>query len=99
MKQKEFNFKFVEAISTGNILQDDLLSQIKNGPVLNATRALEVYREDYESRLTDALKNTYRGIHSLIGDEDFLLLVKDYIRLHSSNSSDLDDYGSYLSYF
>lgn len=99
MKQKNFNQHFVRAISSKESISNDLLSQIKDGPKLTAKRALEVYQEDYEARLTEALKNTYRAISVIIGDEDFLILSKEYIKCHPSVSSDLDDYGHLLSHF
>jgi len=100
MKQKDFNLQFVKAISSGATdFTDELISQIKDGAKLSAAGALEVYREDYEARLTESLRNTYRAIQSLIGDEDFNILSKDYIRSFTSTSPDLDDYGNQLSDF
>ncbi|MFA6236134.1 MAG: DNA-binding domain-containing protein [Bacteriovorax sp.] len=97
MKQKDFNQIFVTVVASRSAAPVELLAQIKNGPVLSARRALEVYQEDYEARLTEALKNTYRGINAIIGDEDFFILSQDYINTHPSSSSDLDDYGHLLS--
>lgn len=99
MKQKDFNQKLVKALSSRESFGTDLLNQIKDGPKLGAKRALEVYKEDYEARLSEALKNTYRAIAALIGDQDFSLLAKDYIQSHPSTSSDLDDYGHRLNLF
>ncbi len=100
MKQKDFNLQFVKAVSSkASDFMEDLVSQIKDGPKLSALAALRVYQEDYQARLTEALRNTYRAIHALIGDEDFNILAKDYIQSTPSNSSDLDDYGNHLSAF
>lgn len=99
MKQKKFNTLFVEVISKKTSVVSELLSQIKNGPRLDAKRALEVYQEDYQARLTEALKNTYRAIFAIIGDEDFNHLAGEYISLYPSVSSDLDDYGHLLDIF
>jgi hypothetical protein len=100
MKQKDFNLKFTNLVRTPNIVEQvELLAQIKEGTKLSALRALEVYQEDYHARLTEALKNTYRAISSLIGDEDFYYITSDYIKRHPSNSCDLDDYGNHFSQF
>lgn len=99
MNQKDFNQKLVKAISSRESFVTDILTQIKDGPKLGAKRALEVYQEDYEARLSEALKNTYRAIAALIGDEEFYPLVRDYIQSHPSTSSDLDDYGHRLNLF
>ncbi|MBC7539518.1 MAG: putative DNA-binding domain-containing protein [Bacteriovorax sp.] len=100
MKQKDFNQKFVGLVRTPNsVAQVELIDLIIDGPKLSGARALEVYQEDYSSRLTEALKNTYRAINNLIGDEDFLSLSLDYIKIVPSYSSDLDDYGNLFSKF
>lgn len=100
MKQKDFNNAFVEIISgRSDKLFNPVLENIVDGPVLSARRAIAVYQEDYEARLTEALKNTYRAIHELIGDEEFNQLALDYINEYKSTSSDLDDYGHLLFTF
>ncbi|MDD4974937.1 MAG: DNA-binding domain-containing protein [Bacteriovorax sp.] len=100
MKQKDFNLKFANLVRTPNSLEQvELLAQIKDGAKLSALQALEVYQEDYQARLTEALKNTYRAINYLIGDEDFFGIASDYIKIHPSCSSDLDDYGNDFSHF
>ena len=99
MKQKEFNKIFVETITSKSKLPTELLSQIKDGPKLSAIEAIAIYREDYNARLTEALRNTYRAIHFILGDEDFNRLSKAYIAQYPSLSSDLDDYGDNLSLF
>lgn len=100
MKQKDFNQKFVSLISKPNALvADELSGHLKNSPKLSASRALEVYQEDYQARLCEALKNTYRSIYFILGDEEFNQLASDYIANYSSVSSDLDDYGNHLEFF
>lgn len=100
MKQKDFNLQFIEAISSGTSnFSNELLSQIKDGDKLSAVSALGVYSEDYQARLTESLRNNYRAILALIGDEDFNILSKDYIRSFNSTSPNLDDYGNQLSDF
>lgn len=98
MKQKEFNQKFAETIRSGRI-NKELVTLIKDSPKIKAHRALEVYQEDYQARMTGALQNTYRAISALIGDEDFFRLSEDYINKYPSSYSDLDDYGNYFSEF
>ncbi|MGZ3808114.1 MAG: HvfC/BufC family peptide modification chaperone [Bacteriovorax sp.] len=98
MKQKEFNQKFAEVVRSQKS-DRDLTAMIKDSPRLKAARALEVYQEDYQARMTEALQNTYRAISALIGDEDFFRLSSDYIKAHPSPYSDLDDYGNHLSEF
>lgn len=99
MNQKDFNLIFIKAVSDSSTSLQDLLTQIKDGPKLSASSALKVYQEDYQARLTEALKNSYKALYSILGDEDFFNLSADYMALHPSVSPDLDDYGGELSAF
>jgi len=99
MNQKQFNLIFVDMVKNQTAPSEELLSHIIDSPKLSAIRAIEVYQEDYLARLTEALKNTYRGIYSLIGEEDFIQLAQGYIASVPSLSSDLDDYGDKFSEF
>ena len=97
--QNDFNKHFVITISQNSTIEESLLNEIKPGRKLSAKRALEVYQEDYQARLTEALKNTYKAIHLILGDADFYQLAKFYIEAYRSTSSNLDDYGDELSLF
>lgn len=92
MKQAEFNKKFVNCIRTEEGVEE-ILPLMKDFPKLPAARALEVYREDYLVRMSEALKNTYRSVHSVLGDEDFFSAALSYLNQHPSTFSDLDEYG------
>jgi hypothetical protein len=98
MKQKDFNERFVKAISE-NKISENILDCLKDTKELTAFRALEVYREDYEARMTEALRNTYRATHSILGDDDFFSLALTYLKNHPSAFSDLDEYGHKFSTF
>jgi len=97
--QKKINHELCLLITSRESSNDDLMSQIKGNNILSASRALEVYREDYRARLTEALRNTYRGIYTLIGNEDFQKIALDYIDSTPSLSPDLDDYGAQFDQF
>lgn len=97
MNQKDFNLKFAEFVRAVRPCDHfEWKNHLKDSPRLSAVKALEVYQEDYQARLTEALRNTYPAIHSLIGEEDFLRLASDYINIFPSCSPDLDDYGNHL---
>jgi hypothetical protein len=98
MNQKEFNQKFIEHIRRGENIEE-LLPLLQSFAKLPSSRALEVYREDYEARMSEALKNTYRKIHSVIGDEDFAALALSYLEHYPSTFSDLDEYGEKMEEF
>lgn len=98
MKQSEFNKNFVEYL-TGVQAERDLLPLMRETSRLSAMRALEVYREDYQVRLTDALKNTFRVTHSILGDDEFFSLAMDYLAHFPSTFSDLEEYGDQFANF
>jgi len=100
MKQKEFNEKFVSLIRKSASTEFiELLADIKDGAKISALRAIEVYQEDYQARLIDALKNTFLAIHNLLGDDLFHQLGNDYINAYPSHFFDLDQYGDNFSSF
>lgn len=92
----EFSYQedFVQAV----------LGQKKNlklayNPYLKGERALQIYQEDYQARLTEALGETYPSVWGILGDEDFFILAKDYIKTHPSQSYSLQHYGEGLALF
>ncbi len=98
MNQQDFNKKFIESIRNGQN-EEDLIATMKNFPRLSSSRALDVYREDYQARLSDALKNTFRSVHAILGDEEFYRLARSYMNVFPSTFSDLDDYGDQMDDF
>lgn len=78
---------------------DDLLQNIIPGGKLDNKRALEVYRDDYVSRLSSVMADNYEGTHSLLGDSLFFAMCREYLDCYPSTSPDLGDYGKYLDKF
>lgn len=100
MKQSDFNKLFVEIIRSPDACkQYEIAAEIKTNPRLEALKAISVYQEDYQARLTEALQNTYKTVYYVLGDDDFFSLANDYIKIHSSQSTNLDDYGEHLGFF
>ncbi|MBP9682798.1 MAG: putative DNA-binding domain-containing protein [Bacteriovorax sp.] len=97
--QKLFNHLFVETISGLKNQESDLASLLKDSQKLSPSRAIAIYQEDYQARLTEALKNTYTMIHFFIGDEHFYQLALEFIQGHVSVYSNLDEYGRELNDF
>lgn len=61
--------------------------------VANIARILEVHRNGYILRLTDALGETYEAIWRVLGDECFFDACRKYIACNSSPFYNLSDYG------
>lgn len=77
-----------------NDLPDTVLSK-----GLNATQRLQVYRNNIQFLMTDALKGVFDVIEKLVGDAFFKQLCRDYISAHPSRSGDLHLFGEHMAEF
>jgi hypothetical protein len=78
---------------------EDLLENIIPGGKLDNKRALQIYRDDYVARLSSVMAENFEGTHSILGDELFFKLCREYLEYYPSTSPDLGDYGKYLDKF
>lgn len=60
---------------------------------LTSSEGLLVYQSDYNARLFEALSKNYEATWVVLGDDDFMELTKEYIKLFPSNSYTLNSYG------
>jgi len=60
---------------------------------LSLEEAIDVYREDYRSRLTQALGYKYEAVWSVMGDDDFFDWCLSFIKAYPSKFEDLGNYG------
>lgn len=67
---------------------------VEGGGKLTAAQAVEVYRNAYPARMTEALGETFEACWRMLGDEDFLEACRGYARSTPSASYNLSDYGS-----
>ncbi|MBP9674857.1 MAG: putative DNA-binding domain-containing protein [Bacteriovoracaceae bacterium] len=75
------------------VFQTDFLGRIHAGGKLTPAKVLQVYQNDYIFRLTDTLGERYEACWSVMGDEAFHKISRDYIKQHPSQSYNLSDYG------
>ncbi|MDH5259037.1 MAG: DNA-binding domain-containing protein [Gammaproteobacteria bacterium] len=66
---------------------------------LSPKQRIEIYSEGYQLRLIEALMDTYPSVHTLLGDEDFENIGRQYIAKHPSKHFSLRYFGSKLSEF
>lgn len=96
---KSLQEKMVEAIIDQKI-SPCLAELIRPGGQLRGEReALEVYQKGYPARLSDALGETYEGVWSVLGDEEFFSLCERFIKENRSESFNLSDYDVRFSSF
>lgn len=81
--------------SNFNLCQDLIIPAGK----LSSADALQVYNNDYQARLLDALCVNYEATWVTIGDEDFIAIAKEYIQFYPSNSYSLNFYGTHFPEF
>lgn len=60
---------------------------------------LEIYRNAYRARLTEALRENYPVLHRVLGDEAFDALAESFIAAHPSRQYSIRWFGSSLADF
>ncbi len=60
----------------------------------SADKLLQVYQNNYQSTPFSALKATYSCIYRLVGDGFFHFLAQTYIKTHTIDSGNIQDYGA-----
>jgi hypothetical protein len=87
-------------------LQEYVLNQHKDvrtltleTPNFSAQERLGIYLDAYRLRLIEALTNDFAALRSLIGDELFTPLMKEYIQLHPSHHPSIRWIGEKLPTF
>lgn len=92
MRLKEIQSKFIDRVYKGEE-SSSLEEIITPAGKLNHRESLEVYAEDYEVRMLEALKENYEKVAERIGAETFYMLYCDFKKSHKSHSYDLGRYG------
>lgn len=88
--------KFQRHLLTGDT---DILAHIVTDDNVSKTRRLEIYKNAYITRLTDALTIDFPNVHAILGEQQFSGLCLDYINQHPSIYSSLRWFGSDFSAF
>jgi len=66
---------------------------------LSVRKRVQIYREAYYLRLTEALTTTYPALHALLGEQQFRALARLYIDAHPSRHYSLRYFGHRLATF
>lgn len=70
------------------------VAAVEGGGKLTSAQAVEVYRNGYPARMSEALGETFEACWRMLGDEDFLEGCRVYARSVPSTSYNLSDYGA-----
>jgi len=70
---------------------------VANG--LSGARRLQIYRNNMRANLRSTLRNIYRTVEALVGEEFFRGCADAYIRKHASTSGDLNRFGENFPVF
>ncbi len=93
-------------VKAQNLLQSHMLGG--SGPpeglvadrgTLTAADRLAIYREAYGLRLIEALQADFKGLHHLLGDQQFAELCRDYIVANPSQHPSIRWFGGNLATF
>ena len=85
----EIQTAFAAALIDGD---KNATSRIRAGN-LSAERRLEIYRHNVMSNLRGVLKDIYPVIFKIVGEAFFWHAADQFIRIHPSNSGDLNQFG------
>jgi len=77
----------------------DLLEMIIPIGKLSSGKVLEIYKNDYEARLLEALQENFEALWFVLGDELFFSLSQKYIDAHPSQVKDLRFYGNSMEQY
>ena len=91
MKLTELQDLFVKAIR-GDI-DPRIQALIEPGGRLAKDEAIQVYQNDYFARMPDALGETFEGVWSLLGDEEYYVAARVYLDVYAPYSHNLGDFG------
>lgn len=69
------------------------LAEIIGAGTLSPKEALDVYRGDYNARLSEALQNKFEGVSLIAGDELFQDLAQLFLNVKQSRDPDLQQFG------
>jgi hypothetical protein len=84
--------RFVRSVTF--LTDADLVAAVTGGGKLTAEQAVNVYRDGYPARLSEALGETFEGCWRVLGDDAFLAAARDFIARTPSASYNLSDYGA-----
>ncbi len=98
MNVLDFQKEFLEAIN-----QESHSQEVENDIIpignLSVGETLNIYRNDYYARLTEALGELFETIWMILGDDDFKTICHEYISSHPSSVQNLASYGDGFAKF
>lgn len=100
MDEKKYQNHFVKLVQgkCGDDSNEILDLIVPVGDLCNS-KVIEVYSNDYQFRLIDALKSNFESLWMLLGDDEFQNLAVGYIKSYPSSFYDLNVYGHKMSVF
>lgn len=90
---KEIQSLFQAAVMGG---ETDFLSRIDDSGKISPERRLHIYQHAYRARLGDVLAEDFPVLHTMLGDEVFYGLCRQYIDRHPSSHPSLRYFGQHL---
>ena len=71
----------------------ELRASLEPITTLNVNDILGVYRDDYEVRLSETLRDNFKSVWRVLGDSAYFEAIWEYLRGHPSSVQNLGDYG------
>lgn len=77
----------------------EVIDYIASTDDLNNEMRLAIYGNAYYARLMEALESDYEALHTLLGDEEFSRLCREYIDTYPSQHPSLRWFGRHMSHY
>lgn len=79
--------------------KSQIFSELLPYPKLESLARLNVYRNNVFGNFSSVLYSIFEVTKKIIGEKKFDSLVEEYIKIHHSNSGNLDEYGEFFPQF
>ncbi len=95
---RDYQQLFLKSILTSEAAPEllDLIKPIGN---LGSMQVLGIYREDYDARIDSVMRENFKAIRLVLGDEDYTQVVCEYKQKYPPTHPDLGKYGEHFPLF
>lgn len=83
----------------GKVNWAESCASVRVQPPVSVERRIDIYRNGYFVRLGDALRDDFPRLHAALGEENFRLLVPEFLAVHPSRHQNLGELGRPLAEF
>lgn len=98
MRLREWQRRFQQNVLQPEVVDQVLLHNLSPGSI-NKQAQIDIYRNAYLIRLVDALRSNYPALHHILGDRDFDMMGRRYLKQCPPTKASIRWFGNSLSHF